>query len=114
LLAELVRLRNVIDTQIFTETDLEIWRQVHHADALLLEHLVNGELESEGDTNAVLAAYDAVFDAGATQREVSSVTGQIQFIIDELSHPNTTHLNSEKIVSVLTKIRDSISRKQGG
>jgi pimeloyl-ACP methyl ester carboxylesterase len=114
LVVTLEKLREAIELRLQTEVEKEIWIRVHRADALLLHHLINGDLHSpaaSGRSAAELVkeAYRDVFQAGATQREVSSVSGQIGFIINALTKEGATLPNAQSVLTTLEDIRTSIS-----
>jgi hypothetical protein len=115
LATELDRLLKGIDARIETETDKEIWRRISRADALLLQHLVQGDLHRPGakdkpaPVDLIEKAYAAAFHAGATQRELSSAAGQIAFIGNELRRKGAKLPNSRAVLEALEKIHASIS-----
>lgn len=115
LATELERLLAAIDARVETETEKEIWRHVQRADALLLHHLVKADLHQPGTNGAqapverIKSAYADAFHAGATQREMSSVAGQVAFIRNSLGANGAASPSQPAVLKALDAIHASIS-----
>ena len=117
MLADLERLREMIDQRAAAGTGGEVWVRMHQADAMLLLHLIRGDLHQAGKKNAeaplnlIMTAYSNVLDAGATKRDRDSAVRQIEFIQNSLKVKKITTPNARATIAALDKIRDSIKQR---
>lgn len=83
------------------------WNRTTEADADLLDNLIKGELSEK--VEAVNAHYRRAIGTGSTQREISSITQHLSFLIEMLSGMKRTTQADEKNVRALTWLRSQLS-----
>jgi pimeloyl-ACP methyl ester carboxylesterase/tetratricopeptide (TPR) repeat protein len=114
---ELERLVKSMADRVETDTEKDMWRRISHADALLLQHLVLGDLHEAGSKDGlapvdlVKSAYGNALNAGATARELGSAAHQIAFIKDSLARKKGAWPHRERVLSALGEIYDSLTKR---
>lgn len=115
---DLEQLMEVIDARPKTETERDIWKRLHKPDALLLLHLIRGDLHTAskkgapGPADLVKAAYANVFDAGTTPGEIDSATKQLNLIKDALEPKIADVPQGAEVLRALEEIRKSIVERK--
>ena len=114
---ELERLVKSMADRVETDTEKDMWRRISQADALLLQHLVRGDLHEAGSKDGpapvvlIQRSYASAFDAGATARELSSAARQILIIKDSLARKKGAWPHRERVLSALGEIHDSLTKR---
>jgi hypothetical protein len=103
--------------RVESDSEKDMWRRISQADALLLQHLVLGDLHEAGSKDGpapvdlIQRAYASAFDAGATARELASAARQILIIKDSLARKEGAWPHRERVLSALGEIHDSLTKR---
>jgi hypothetical protein len=84
------------------EADPQFFYRLHGSDAMLHQHLIEGNLQEPGVEEVVIASYRQVLQKGASFKEVSSVAEHLEFLREMIRG------RSQDMAEALLRIRHSL------